>query len=275
MPRESRVVYPINTKPKRPFPRKVLFSLLVSVSLVAIGIGVGYVLNLPYLRLNQIEVRGVRLLPVAEVEQAVGEVLNGAWWRILPRNNFFLVSGGTIEHRLRERFSAIDRVNVDRRFPDRLIVTITERTLWGVYCERVGPGDPAPACFYVDAYGTAYEPLSSFAGWLLPVVYAPVPVSAGAAAVAPSVLVFFNSAKAAIASIGGQLLSLTLSTSTPEDVRLSLAEGWYLVVSADQPVDEWRGVLDTLLAKDVGARRRELEYVDLRFGKKVFYKYRD
>lgn len=281
MPRENRIVYPGKPKPRRPFARRVLVIPGLIAALAVLGFGLWYLLNLPYLRVDEVEVVGVRQVSAGDIERAVRDDLSGAVWLLFPRASFFLVSTGALERRLRERFREIQEIDVSKRFPDRLTARVTERTLWGVYCVRssstVPPGqagEPAHDCAYLDTRGVAYEELSRFAGWLLPVIYGAAPPRLGDPAVPAGTLELFNGARAALASLGGELLSLSRSTTTPDDVRLALAEGWSVWVTASRPIPEWMNILKTVLEKEIGERRSELDYMDLRFGAKVFYKFK-
>ena len=275
MPSPSRIVYPVKPKARRPFPKRIAFVLLAPAALAALGGGLWYVANLPYLAVDRLEVRGARLLLPSEIEAAVRESIAGRGrWGFIPRSNFFAVSGEAIEKRLGERFSSIEHVDVGRRFPDRLVIEVKERTLWGVYCSRGDTDEPPRSCAYLDTSGTAYEELSQFQGWLLPVIFGSGSVVLGTAPIPPATLAFFGQARAALAAVGGELLAVRLSTSTPADARLELAEGWELWVNVTRPTSEWSSALEAVLEQEIGARRPLLEYVDLRLGNKVFYKYR-
>lgn len=271
----SRIVYPVKPKARRPFPKRIALALGVFGALIVLGGGLWYVANLPYLAVDRLEVRGASLLPPAEIEAAVHESIAGRGrWGFIPRSNFFAVSGKAIEYLLRQRFPSIEQVDVGRRFPDRLVIEIKERTLWGVYCSRGDSNEPPGSCAYLDTSGTAYAELSQFQGWLLPVVFGSGSVALGTAPIPPATLAFFGQARAALAAVGGDLLAMRLSTSTPADARLELAEGWELWVNTGRPTSEWSSALETVLEQEIGARRPLLEYVDLRLGNKVFYKYR-
>ncbi|MDP3727545.1 MAG: FtsQ-type POTRA domain-containing protein [bacterium] len=273
MPRESRIVYSQKAKSPRPFPKRpVLWSLGVGSFLLLLAVA-GYVANLPALAVNDIDVSGGNV-PAEEIRQAVQGMLEGKFLLVVPRKNFFAVSGERIADELGQRFPEIASVSVDTRFPHRIIVRAEGRHLWGVYCRREG-ADPPEACAYLDAEGTAYEELERFSGWLLPVIYGPAPARLGESVVPPGMLGFFGDAQAALAGIDAKLLVLSFATATPDDARFSLAEGWYLLVTRSRPVAEWVGTLRTILEREIGARRPELEYVDLRFGTKVFYKFRN
>lgn len=274
MPSPSRIVYPVKPKARRRFPKRIVLALGVFGGLIALGAGLWYLANLPYLSVDRIEVRGASFLPPEEIEAVLRDsIADRGWWGFIPRNNFFAVSGEALEHTLKQQFPAIKAVRVDKHFPHRLAVAVEERTLWGVYCVAQGAESSGP-CFYLDTSGTAYEELSQFEGWLLPVIYGGLPTAAGAQPVPQPTLHYFEEARDALVPLKGVLLSAAISSSTPSDVRLGLAEGWTLLVSTARPVPEWLQALETILEQEVGARRPELEYVDLRFGNKVFYKFK-
>lgn len=272
MPRESRIVYAQKAKPPRPFPKRSLFWFAGIGLFLLLLAAAAYVANLPAFAVNDISVSG-RDASAEEIREAVRAMLEGKFLLLIPRKNFFAVSGQRIADELQRQFPEIASVHVDKDFPHRIIIRAEGRHLWGVYCRREGALPPAE-CAYLDADGTAYEELEHFAGWLLPVIYGVSPARLGEPAVPPGMLGFFSDAQASLAGIGGKLLVLSFATSTPDDARLSLAEAWYLLVTRSRPVAEWMGTLRTVLEKEIGERRPELEYVDLRFGAKVFYKFR-
>lgn len=275
MPRENRVVYQARAKPHKPFYKRAALILGVLASAAIIFIGFWYGANLSYLRADQIEVNGTQLLPASEIKQVVRDDLSGFFWLVIPRNNFFFISGRRIRDDLGLKFSQLSHIEVDKKFPRKIAITVKEHQLWGVYCLRSQTQPPVSTpCFYLNTRGMAYEELSRFEGWLLPLIYGSDRPKIGVAAVSAEKLQFFGEAKTALEGVNSRLLSMSLSTTTPDDVRLGLAEGWEVWVTATRPVSEWLGALKTLLESEVGEKRFQLEYADLRFGNKIFYKYR-
>lgn len=271
---QSRIVYAAKSKQKRPFnKRRFFFIFFFILAVVAVG-GFTWALHLPGLRIGKIEIKGAALLSAAEVESEIRNEISGSRFLILPRDNFFLVSSKSIAENLSGRFHRIAEVVINKKFPKEIDVEIRERSLWGAYCETPDAGGARHICFYIDDSGTAYEDISDFAGSLLPIVYSPREVKVGDEALSSATLEFYSRAKDSTSAVNANMLSITLSTSTPADARLNFAEGWYAVVTMARPTGEWRDILKTVLEKEVGDRRNQLEYVDLRFGNKVFYKYR-
>lgn len=270
----SRVVYSRKPEPKKPVSKGLWYSLTAFLALGVLGWGVWYLANLKYIRVDRIDVVGVRRLPATDIEQAGRDAVAGKQWLIFPRNNFFIISSVRVRDHLREAFPQAAEIRVEKKFPNRLIVTVGERTLWGVVCSRPNASSPPESCFYLDHAGTAYEELASVEGWLIPIIYIPEKSVIGSQAVPQETLDFFDQAKDALTPINGNLVLLAVSSSTPSDVRLTLAENWDILVSSSRPPSEWVKILRTVLDKDIGEKRAELEYVDLRFGNKVFYKYK-
>lgn len=271
----SRVVYSRKPEPKKPIPKAIWYALAAFIALGILSAGVWYFINLPYFRVDRIDVSGVYQLPALDIERAAREALAGKQWFIFPKNNFFLISSYRTRDHLREAFPQAAKISVEKKFPNRLIVAVEERTLWGVVCTRPDAALPPESCFYIDRRGMAYEELASVEGWLIPIIYIPEKSALGTRVVPEATLDFFNQAKGALVAINGNLILLAVSSSTPSDIRLTLSENWDILVSSSRPPSEWMKILRTVLDKDIGDKRSNLEYVDLRFGNKVFYKFKN
>ncbi|MBI4132914.1 MAG: FtsQ-type POTRA domain-containing protein [Candidatus Sungbacteria bacterium] len=248
--------------------------MLIFLGTAALVGSLGYAFYLPYFQIQQIEIRSAEIIPAAEVESAIRREITGQEWLILPRDNFFLVSSDRLERAVREQFSSVETVSVGRHFPNRLTVEVRERMLWGLYCRRENLASPPDSCLYLDTHGIAYEDVSDIQGWLLPVVYAPEAKVLGEEVASPAAIEFYEGAKRSLRGVGAEMLWVSFSTSSPVEARLGLAEGWSILVTASRPVEEWTRVLAVVLEKEISNRRSELEYVDLRFGNKVFFKYK-
>lgn len=274
MTRGSRAVYVARPRPRRPLPKSLRAAILLALGLAVLALAGWYALTAESLRIASVEVKGARQTPAAEIEQVARDALGARRWGILPAGNFFSISTDEIGRRIREGFPGLEGISAHRVFPDKLVVSISERELWGVYCQRPDPAHPPRACAYLDRRGTAYVALSGFSGWLLPVIYGSEPAAPGSAVASESLISFYAEAGRALDRLGERLLLLTRASSTPEDARLGLDSGWTVWVSVNRPVAEWSNVLATVLSEEIKERSALLEYVDLRFGRKVFYKFK-
>ena len=69
---------------------------------------------------------------------------------IVPKENIFLIDISKIRTNILENFLPIANVDIKREFPDKLNIIITERVAVGIWCEQEN-------CFLIDKDGVAFE----------------------------------------------------------------------------------------------------------------------
>ena len=230
--RKSRILYTgriaaAKTR-RRYFPKKPLFAVLVVIFFaVAVG-GVVYVLRLPRLRIQEIKVAGAKSLSEEVIRYFAAREIEGNIVYLIPRNNYFFVSSARIKRMLKEKFLKIDDVKVHKTFAPAIIITVTERNIWGIGCvkteiEEVKLETAPPkkldaatkktgSCFYIDRTGFAFEDVSSFEGGLLPIIYKEGGGAIGENIVGEREVLFFEEASRLLSSsLQLALLSLELS----------------------------------------------------------------
>jgi len=244
------------------------------IVLIAVVLGGATALTYaPWLRLGEIAVAGVDEAHREAVAAAVREEFSGSWM-FLPRDSIVVVSKDEIAAVVAREFPSMKNIRVARVFPNGIRIAADERELWGMYCTRTGAAGDRGQCAYLDRDGTAFEEVAGVSGWLLPVIYGSSHPRAGERLIANETVQLFEAAAVAIGRTGGGLLTLELATATPGDLVLGLADGWELWVAETAEPAHWMGILTVLLENEIKNRATSLEYVDLRFGNKVFYKYR-
>ena len=293
--RKSRILYTgriAAAKPRRRyFPKKPIFAVLAVIFFVSAIAGAVYVLRLPRLRIHKIKVAGAKSLSEDGIRALATRELEGNIFYLIPKDNYLFVSSRGIERVLKEKFLRISEAKVRKTLAPALDIAITERDIWGIGCVKTEieevKGETTPAkkagaaakktgpCFYIDRTGFAFEDVSSFEGGLLPIIYKDGSGIIGENIVGEQDVLFFEEVNRLLSSsLQLALLSLELSSEAGEDARLALKEGWALLVPRNKPPSTWVSVLKTLLAGEIKDQRSKLDYVDLRFGNKVFYKFR-
>ncbi|MBI4133878.1 MAG: FtsQ-type POTRA domain-containing protein [Candidatus Terrybacteria bacterium] len=271
----SRIVYLREPRKPKHFPwQKTILRGSILVTLAALLGGALYLVRAPFLRVTEVRVLGAHAVSASAIEAVVREELSGNEFLVIPRDNLLFVSAGRIRETLAREFGGLLDIRVNREFPKRLGITVSERDLWGIACDEVPRNGVSGHCFYLDRDGTTYEEVSGVSGWLLPVIYLNRTVAEGASAVPSELISLFDRSRDALGGIHEQLLSMTVATATPGDVRLRVAKGWELLITSDREPVEWAKMLKTLLEDEIGERAGRLDYLDLRFGNKAFYKFR-
>ena len=273
MAQESRILYtPRDTRQwnRRAESRrkKIVWLAGGGVVFVLLLAGVVFFARLPGLQVKEIQVRGLTTLDSEEVRGRARTLLSGAYAFVIPRGMILMVSGKGIERVLMNEFPRIKTVSVKKHLPDVLDILVEERTPWGIFCAA------DKQCAYLDETGFAYESAPSFSGRLVTKVSS----DAGFPAV-PSQAV--EPARMETMRVIGEEVKKILNVSTvsyelisdfPKEIRVVGPEGYRVYFDRESDLQNAFRVLKTVLAEEIKDRRARLDYIDLRFGNKVFYK---
>lgn len=287
---QSRMLY----KRRRRFnftPYLFIF-LMVGICIAALLSGLWYFANLRYWQVSRISIMGNETIDKDSLNRMIEELLSGRFLFFVPRSQYFFLSESSLGGALKGRFPKIRNISVTKTFPDSLDVRLQEREIFIVYCfmaEHSSPvlSQPTPSappslnggqtsdCFYVDRDGVVFETPVTIAGSAFPMILddETKDFSPGASIVSGEVLLFLERARVLLKDkLQVGLRSLTLSKDIPKDYLIETGGGYYLIVSRDQDQSGWLSSLKTLLETRLKDKVSEVDYIDLRFGSKIFYK---
>ena len=251
--------------------RRVRAAIALGVLLACAGIawGISYVSYLPRFSVGTIEISGAQDVSPQTIQDYVESILHDDSHPFLSRQNIFLYPKTTIEKDVVAFFPRINSASISRDslFSTNLKVQVTERQVFGLWC------DASAKCYEMDKEGF---------------IYAEGPVASS------SVLYIFQGGIASSTNPIGQsfvtahlpgivtlLTQLGQSGFAPEgvsvvnddDFSVSLHEGFALKASFGESADTLAKNLHLVLSSDaLQGKEDELEYVDLRFGDRVYYK---
>lgn len=289
--RRSKILYtgaPPSSFRKRKFRlQKANRFIVFGLAFLLIAAGIFYLARWERFRIHDIEISGLSALSEEEIRSAVIKQLEGNIFFFMPRNHLFVVSGRWLEQELRDGYPKIFSAEVKKTLRPSLKIVLREREIWGIACVKTEiaeiPADVSQKnearktvgpCFYIDRSGFAFEEVSSFEGGVFPVLYKGEEGTLGSFPVSAIEIESFEKInQALVSSVNLSLLSIEFLEESG-DVRLVIKNGLALLVPFNKNPSEWVSVLRTLLLGEIKERKNELDYVDLRFGNKVFYKYR-
>lgn len=179
-------------------------------------------------------------------------------------SNVFLVKPADIQNLILHAFPSVENVHLKRKLPDTLIIEIKEKQMVAVFC------DFSEDCFFVDSMGIAFEKIEA----------------------GDSIVFKLEENKKIVLAemaIEPELLSAAflVSENLKKQVDLNLRE--YLVIGNTLGVIEASGYriyfdlrgdinnqamnLGLVLQKEITPETfKSIEYIDLRFGNRIFYK---
>jgi hypothetical protein len=229
--------------------------------------GMSFVSSLNAFQIKHIEIIGMSDKDVSAAESITERSLGGEAFGLFPRSDIFFVSTKTIAADILAAFPSAARVSVSKRFFDTLVVDIQEKTPAALWCLDA-------TCDKLDASGAAFQPASSaetsaalvFGNGAIPHVgMSPLPSSSFV-----PLLIFMHD----LPERGVSASSAAIGQDS--EVRVYVATSTYLIVDPTKDLSKSLANLDRLfMDKSSGisaATISSLQYVDLRFPDKVFYK---
>ncbi|MBI2624926.1 MAG: FtsQ-type POTRA domain-containing protein [Candidatus Nealsonbacteria bacterium] len=268
MPKNQVLRRPHRFKRKKPILRNRWF--LIALSFIVAAVLFIYFFSFSGLfQIKKIVVSGENNVSEEEIGFTIRESIGK---RILfwETNSIFWISPKYIERAILDKFPQIADVKIKRVFPDGLIFTIEERQALALYSRNGND------FFLVDKTGIVYEEVFAAKNSLFVILDKAnkEAVAAGKEAMAAELFLKIWQLKEKIENLG--LLLKGVEVLSEERIAFKTSEDWEVYLDRKENLDWQIEKLKLVLEKQIPAKTlQELEYIDLRFGDKAYYRYRD
>jgi len=267
-----RVTLPESKLKKSRRRRRAVVAVLWLLAIALVVGGIAGFAHLPHLRVVSVEVMGVEGTEAKAVEQTVRGHLAGSYALLFPHNNVVLYPRAAIVSDILQKHPTFASVEVRATSLRALRVVVVERAPKALWC---GGARAAPApCLHLDLRGVAYEIAAEFEGPVYTKYYGALTDSA-----LPRQYVReekFRSLTALVGALeeqqGGKVASVEVDQA--EDARLRFTSGFELIFALkDGGGDVFERFTLALTAEPFEGRAvSDFEYLDLRFGDRLYYK---
>lgn len=262
--------------------RMIVLPFLI-ILLAGAAYGVHYASYLPQFRISTIQVQGAQDVSPSLIRALVVSRLDDGSHPFIARDNLFMLDTAKLSAEIVGFFPRIRVAHVSRSLAAAgvLTVSVEEREPYARWC-----ADPAQAdCYVMDDGGFIYAPVSALAS-----------STASTTALAPATSYIFGGGIDATSSpVGSRFATAHLpgivaflkglgdegfvvrgaTLQGDDDFMVQLQDGFVLMASFGQnAADLGRNLRLVLGSDDLSGRAKDLEYVDLRFGNRVYYKLR-
>lgn len=271
-------LFPTHDSPKRETLRarrkraRFFIILLVAPLLVLIGYAVSFASYLPRFAIERVDVEGTHSLRPKLLEAYVATKLWDGSPEFFSESNFFFYPRGEIEKAVQEFFPRVERVHISRvsMLGNAVTISIEERKPFARWCKE------STSCYAIDRSGVIFAPASTTAAFETPYVFEGALTGEGSPLAQAYLPGRFPAVVALLERLGQASFSANRITITgDQDFSILLEEGFPLKVSFGTDVGTVVKNLELVLASDaLRGRERELEYVDLRFGNRIYYKWK-
>lgn len=245
--------------------------LVVFLSLVAGGIvGAAY---LPAIQVQTVAVAGTQTLSSSTVERFVRERLAGTYAYVLPESNIFLYPKARIRSELLSAYPVLASVDVHAVDFHTIAVNLVERQPRALWCP------PDGGCLFMDENGVAYEEAPAFSEPVYPIYRGGFADLSSENELPKQFLspADFQSLSALVSAIVQKIPDeqlASVSVSDDNDVLMAFADGFVLKFALQDHGGDIFERFVLALTSDVlkSHKLSEFQYLDLRFGDKLYYK---
>ncbi|MEI6345888.1 MAG: hypothetical protein WCO79_01520 [bacterium] len=276
---------------RRQHEQKIRKAIVASVSLLIILACVIIVARLRIFQIQSVRVEGNSVTATGDVQAKVVDLTAGNYLFVFPKTNVLLYPKRVILTALKKEWFRIDTVSAELngqwRGRAELTIQMSERKPMYVWCGSVPlavvlPGSGSEDCLYSDETGYLYATAASFSGTPYVKLYGGVANDLsplGAHFLASSTPNAFGSALSFVSAIGGveffgaSFKPMALIAKENNEFEVVAAGGTRIFFTLNQDIqrsiEAFRRVVDSEHLITV-----PVEYIDLRYGNKVYYKNR-
>lgn len=234
------------------------------------------VFHAPFLRIQTVVVEGNEGIPANTIAEFVEQSLAGSYVYVIPKDNALMYPRRALAAQLLSRFPALYSVDVTVTDLTTLAVKVVERKPQALWCGE-SPASPSP-CFLIDQGGVAYGNAVSFAGNAYVRFYGPR--TEGTFPQQYLTQEEFRTMYALLEALTKKIENeplVSVAVDDAKDVRAVFDSGFELLFSAkDDSASVYERFVLAQASEPLATRPlKDFEYLDLRFGDKLYYKLRN
>lgn len=258
---------------------------------LALGGWIWFVGFSPVFRIETIEIRGNESIPTWEIRDAVTDALKSRRWLLLPQTSLMIASEDGIKDALNDRF-VLASLEISKEPPRTLVIELQERVsaillhmpdgrqglidLQGVVTRLYRPEE---ALDVAKRLGPSLGEQGGKAKPQVPVLFdeRAETLELREEAMRPNLVQAAIDLPAIFEKRFGRapyLEELRVDGKGAQTIRLVTSEGWAIYLDASQDLEGQVANAEIVLKTKVGDQRPQLDYIDARFGEKVFFKLR-
>ena len=249
---------------------------LMAVVIVVLGYLANYFLRAEKFNIKSVLVQGVANISTRELEARIMRTLEGRYMGLLPKQNKFIYPRAKIKKDLIEAYPRIAEL-VLRVQEDSLLVGIIEYAEDVKWCQSI---DDSLQCYFLTPEGRIFANSATTTGSGF-YIYNTELRSIPAQGSPMDSYVIDREGLELIKEVIGELGTLGLTVRLVdllenEETRVELRAGWYIVYKNSVPINLMINNLSIALGSDtIKNSIAELEYIDMRFGSKLYYKFKN
>lgn len=282
--KESPELQKLRTKRKRERNRTITIVSVVSVLLV---VGIVLASRIPKLQIVSVSVSGNQVIATDKVLEVVDRHLSGNYLYVIPHRNAILYPRRAILRDLRATFPRFAAISLNRVGFKKLEISVTEGRGNALWCGlAIEPVDFRAPCYFTDESGTIIDHAPYYSGDVYLRFYGGVPLVSenpiGQQFLPQNAFQNLLAFARGVADLGFPVKAVRIGPgeedallieqggATPVLLRFKAAADYNVLLANFTATIRKREV-----AEELATKRDKLEYFDMRFSNKVYFKFAD
>ncbi len=261
--------------------RRIRFLKIAGIIIVVIAFiaGLSYVSRLPAITISTIEVKGNSAVDESDIKKIIEKDTAGNYLYLFSRANMLLYPKRDIISHVMLSFKRIESLDIKVSNFNTLVVTVTERKPAYVWCKGTPADKGNKGCYLIDVSGYVFDDAPVFSGNAFFAFYGPLSSKEPIGASYLNEEKFRNIDKLITWLDQQELSSHALYAKDNDVFELILNNNSKIIFKDIKNSNEFellQSTIQTILNSTnifSKAASTTLEYVDLRFGNKVYYKF--
>jgi cell division septal protein FtsQ len=254
--------------------KQILWGLLL-VIIIAIPI---YLARTSRFLITSIEVTGNNVTKSEDIERLAAEDLSGNYAWIFPRSNTGIYPKQRIERDLLNTIPRLASVDITRVGAKGLRIAVKERAPVAEYCTKTVDASNPEDCYFIDDTGYIFSPAPAFSGNVYLTYTNDTPFESP---IGKQVLPQeeFDKTLSFVKSLGSLGIYPRVFLIKMDEYHVLLTNNTDIMLGRSADLNEAKNNLSAFLTQDSILKEKDflnrVLYIDLRFGNKIFYKFRD
>lgn len=252
-------------KKKKSFLKNRFFKIGV-LSLIIFGIFFYFIVFFPFFQIREVQISGNERIEANSIKELVLESIKREVI-FLPSASIFLINRTGIRNKILNKNPKIFNVKIKTRFPNSLIINIKEREAIGVWCWQA-------QCFDIDQTGVIFSFSTQQEKLRIKDKQERNLPFLGELVVIPERLKMFQTIQEQLKQIF-QIEIKEFIIVSERRLNIKTAESWNIYFDFEKDFNWQMTKLVSSLEEEISSEeRKNLKYIDLRFGDRVFFKLR-
>jgi len=267
----------LKKKRKRVILNKVVLSLSAIVAIVAC---LGYFSRLPNLNIKEIKVTGNKIVETKDIESLINEQLSQKYLWLIPKTNILIYPENKLETALSNKFKRLKDLRFSIENNKVLVLAVGERIPKYMWCGDELVEDDQETCYFLDNEGYIFDQAPYFSGEVYFKFYGKPEGEYFMPQQFKELVSFID----LLSGIG--LKPAVLYLAPDQDINIFLSKGTgalsrpKILLKKNADLHNLAENLDTAVSTDplmseLKTKYSKLEYIDLRFGNKIYYRFHE